>query len=168
MTPDKKVKILATLGPAIKGIDDIRQLVEAGVNLFRLNFSHGTQDASTNGTPSEIYDPATNRWSIAGNVIKFDNSTAGATCTQLADGSWLVAGGQSAAGNTILDQQPQGLHNETNAEIFDPRTLQWRRATVPVSGLVQPRYHHTAVRLRDGRVLLAGGCVASAVCADSV
>ena len=25
MTPDKKVKILATLGPAIKGIDDIRQ-----------------------------------------------------------------------------------------------------------------------------------------------
>ncbi|WP_137817350.1 MULTISPECIES: pyruvate kinase [unclassified Pseudomonas] len=41
MTPNKKVKILATLGPAIKGIDDIRQLVEAGVNLFRLNFSHG-------------------------------------------------------------------------------------------------------------------------------
>ncbi|MGH8434003.1 MAG: pyruvate kinase [Pseudomonas sp.] len=41
MTPDKKVKILATLGPAIKGIDDIRQLVESGVNLFRLNFSHG-------------------------------------------------------------------------------------------------------------------------------
>jgi pyruvate kinase len=41
MIADKKVKILATLGPAIKGIDDIRQLVEAGVNLFRLNFSHG-------------------------------------------------------------------------------------------------------------------------------
>lgn len=41
MTPDKKVKILATLGPAINGIDEIRQLVEAGVNLFRLNFSHG-------------------------------------------------------------------------------------------------------------------------------
>lgn len=41
MTPDKKVKILATLGPAVAGIDDIRQLVEAGVNLFRLNFSHG-------------------------------------------------------------------------------------------------------------------------------
>ena len=41
MSPDKKVKILATLGPAVAGIDDIRQLVEAGVNLFRLNFSHG-------------------------------------------------------------------------------------------------------------------------------
>jgi pyruvate kinase len=41
MTPDKKVKIPATLSPAIKGIDDIRQPVEAGVELFRLNFNHG-------------------------------------------------------------------------------------------------------------------------------
>ncbi|MBO3277059.1 pyruvate kinase [Pseudomonas schmalbachii] len=41
MTPDKKVKILATLGPAIKSREDIRSLVEAGANLFRLNFSHG-------------------------------------------------------------------------------------------------------------------------------
>ncbi|MDH1211093.1 pyruvate kinase, partial [Pseudomonas chengduensis] len=40
-TPDKKVKILATLGPAIRDAAHIRQLVEAGVNLFRLNFSHG-------------------------------------------------------------------------------------------------------------------------------
>ncbi|GIZ12137.1 pyruvate kinase [Pseudomonas sp. NCCP-436] len=41
MKADKKVKILATLGPAIRDADHIRQLVEAGVNLFRLNFSHG-------------------------------------------------------------------------------------------------------------------------------
>ena len=41
MNTDKKVKILATLGPAIRDAAHIRQLVEAGVNLFRLNFSHG-------------------------------------------------------------------------------------------------------------------------------
>jgi pyruvate kinase len=41
MNVDKKVKILATLGPAIRDAAHIRQLVEAGVNLFRLNFSHG-------------------------------------------------------------------------------------------------------------------------------
>ncbi|WP_028694462.1 pyruvate kinase [Pseudomonas cremoricolorata] len=41
MNHDKKVKILATLGPATASLDDVRQLAEAGVNLFRLNFSHG-------------------------------------------------------------------------------------------------------------------------------
>ncbi|QNH03876.1 pyruvate kinase [Pseudomonas sp. B11D7D] len=41
MNADKKVKILATLGPAIRDAAHIRHLVEAGVNLFRLNFSHG-------------------------------------------------------------------------------------------------------------------------------
>ncbi len=42
MTPDKKVKILATLGPATDGLEDIRELVQAGVNIFHLNFSHGS------------------------------------------------------------------------------------------------------------------------------
>jgi len=38
---DKKVKILATLGPAIQSEEDVRALVVNGANLFRLNFSHG-------------------------------------------------------------------------------------------------------------------------------
>lgn len=38
---DKKVKILATLGPAIQSEKDVRDLVINGANLFRLNFSHG-------------------------------------------------------------------------------------------------------------------------------
>lgn len=41
MNRDKKVKILATLGPAIEDRAAIRALVDAGANLFRLNFSHG-------------------------------------------------------------------------------------------------------------------------------
>lgn len=43
--PDKrKTKIVATVGPATDKIETISALVDAGVNAFRLNFSHGTHD----------------------------------------------------------------------------------------------------------------------------
>ncbi|HYO82409.1 MAG TPA: pyruvate kinase [Bryobacteraceae bacterium] len=37
-------KIVATLGPASDSPETIRRLIEAGVDVFRLNASHGTQD----------------------------------------------------------------------------------------------------------------------------
>ncbi len=37
-------KIVATLGPATDSPDMIEKLLEAGVNMFRLNFSHGSQE----------------------------------------------------------------------------------------------------------------------------
>jgi pyruvate kinase len=41
---DKKTKILATVGPASEKLEIIEGLIRAGVNVFRLNFSHGTHD----------------------------------------------------------------------------------------------------------------------------
>ena len=38
----RSAKIVATLGPASSSLDQIRALFEAGVDVFRLNFSHGT------------------------------------------------------------------------------------------------------------------------------
>lgn len=40
----KRAKILATLGPATNSYEAIEQLIAAGVNGFRLNFSHGTYE----------------------------------------------------------------------------------------------------------------------------
>lgn len=41
-TPHSRTKILATLGPATDGPGRIEALIRAGVNVVRLNFSHGT------------------------------------------------------------------------------------------------------------------------------
>ncbi len=40
----KRTKIVATLGPATSSKEKINQLIKSGVNVFRLNFSHGTHE----------------------------------------------------------------------------------------------------------------------------
>jgi pyruvate kinase len=40
----KRTKIVATVGPASRAPDMLRRLALAGVDVFRLNFSHGTHD----------------------------------------------------------------------------------------------------------------------------
>ena len=40
----KRTKIVATVGPACDTLEKLADLVKAGVNVFRLNFSHGTFD----------------------------------------------------------------------------------------------------------------------------
>lgn len=42
MRPSKHAKIVATLGPASDDLQTIRALFDAGADVFRLNFSHGT------------------------------------------------------------------------------------------------------------------------------
>ncbi|WP_456382058.1 pyruvate kinase [Persephonella sp.] len=40
----KKVKIVATIGPATNTEEKIKQLIQAGVDVFRFNFSHGDHE----------------------------------------------------------------------------------------------------------------------------
>ena len=40
----KKTKIVCTIGPASRDADTMREMLEAGMNVARLNFSHGTHE----------------------------------------------------------------------------------------------------------------------------
>ena len=41
----RHTKIIATIGPASRSDEIIEQLIDAGVDVCRLNFSHGTHEA---------------------------------------------------------------------------------------------------------------------------
>lgn len=42
---EKRTKIVATLGPASSDKTTLKAMIEAGLNVIRLNFSHGNQDS---------------------------------------------------------------------------------------------------------------------------
>ncbi|MGE3974790.1 MAG: pyruvate kinase [Bdellovibrionales bacterium] len=44
MLADKRVKIVATIGPATKSEQGVRELIISGMDVARLNFSHGTHE----------------------------------------------------------------------------------------------------------------------------
>lgn len=48
----RRTKIVATFGPASNGADILRALIRAGVDVFRLNFSHGSHSEPELNVPT--------------------------------------------------------------------------------------------------------------------
>ena len=103
----------------------------------------GGHDINVNDyATAELYDPATNRWTLTGSL---NTSRRYPVQVELANGDVLVATGS--------DGPPTCTRYLNSAELYNPATGQW---TYTGSTLV-PRESATAIRLADGRVLLAGG-----------
>ncbi len=69
---DRRTSIVATLGPATSSPDRIRELLEAGVDVFRLNFSHGEPDEH-----ARIYDAVRAAERDAGRTVAVLQDLAG-------------------------------------------------------------------------------------------
>ncbi len=103
----------------------------------------GGSNAGVELAACDAYDPAAGMWSPAApmSVPREYHSV-----TVLADGRVLVAGGINHVGSVYAEARD-------SAEIYDPATDTW----TPAGPMGARRYWHGAVRLPDGRVLVAGG-----------
>jgi hypothetical protein len=90
---------------------------------------------------AELYDPASGTFSLTGSLLHNRDSQ---TATLLADGRVLIAGGEAG---------PTNDHFYTSAELYDPATGKFSAT----GSMKIARENARAVRLQDGRVLIAGG-----------
>jgi len=95
---------------------------------------------------AEIYNPATGRWSSAGNMA---SARVNFTLTLLADGRVMALGGYTT---------PNGGLPLATAELYDPLSNTWKLASLTGSS---DRGSHTATLVSTGQVLVAGGYDAS-------
>ena len=103
----RRTKIVATLGPASNSPEMLTQLIESGVDVFRLNFSHGTREAH-----AEVYHRVRAAAANAGRIVaimqdlsgpKIRTTTLeGGTPITLAEGSQLRIRGGEGIGRTGL------------------------------------------------------------------
>ena len=99
----------------------------------------------TDTPTAELYDPAGGTWTLTGSLATARDRF---TTTALANGTVLVAGGESSACLTsTTDCVPR------SAEIYNPTSGTW----APTDLMTTPRFIQTATLLTNGTVLAAGG-----------
>lgn len=88
---DRRTSIVATIGPASSSPQRIRELIEAGVDVVRLNFSHGTTDAH-----AKVYEAVRDAERSVGKPVAVMQDLAGPKVRvgDLPDGKMLLREGE--------------------------------------------------------------------------
>ena len=110
MRRNRKAKIVATLGPASSTPVMIKRLAEAGADVFRLNFSHGTQEEQQARVRSirllehKVRKPLGVLMDLQGPKLRVGKMAEGGVdaCNLLAP--WHGGVGRRGRGETPLDQ----------------------------------------------------------------
>ena len=106
----RKVKILATLGPASSGAKMIRKLMFAGADAFRINMSHGTHAQKAKlveairGLEKELHRPTTILFDLQGPKLRVGNFEGGSA--ELKKGDRFILDRDPALGDSTRVQLP--------------------------------------------------------------
>jgi pyruvate kinase len=106
----RKVKILATLGPASSDPDMIRALVEAGADAFRINMSHGSQAEKAKlveairGLEKSLHRPMTIVFDLQGPKLRVGKFKGGSA--QLTPGHMFVLDREHEPGDATRVELP--------------------------------------------------------------
>ena len=124
----RKVKILATLGPASSDAKTIRKLMLAGADAFRINMSHGDQKQKAKlvehirALEKEFHRPTTILFDLQGPKLRVGHFEGGRTV--LENGSRFILDRQTIAGSNQRVELPhpelfEAIHPGTNILIDD-------------------------------------------------
>jgi len=113
----------------------------------RVLVTGGTDDMVQLDT-AELYDPSTGTFAATGAMTQ---RRVLHTAVRLADGSILIAGGETT--NCLPSGRCEFAGTSASAELYDPYTETFS----PAGEMAVSRADHTATVLGDGRVLITGG-----------
>ncbi|CAN5159681.1 pyruvate kinase [soil metagenome] len=152
---DKKVKIIATLGPATDSAEIIQELAEEGVDIFRINLSHANREeirtrvSWVRAAEKKIKRPLTVMGDLAGPKIRIGDVEAGA---ELVRDEMVKIYKETVMGSSegfSLNHSSIVTHLEPGAEIYiddgylklrvETKTHDGVMARVIVGGELKPR-----------------------------
>ncbi|MBI3240726.1 MAG: pyruvate kinase [Chloroflexi bacterium] len=156
----RKTKIIATLGPSSDTPDKIEALIHAGMNVARLNFSHGTHDyhaqlvANIREASAKLKKPVAILQDLQGPKIRIGTFANGNDSVVLKDGAEFTVTTRDVEGNEeIVSTTYRGLPWDLNPDdviLLDDGNIELRVKDTSDTDVVTEITHGGVLKQRKG------------------